>query len=321
MEKVYFLKKYNLKQDDLSTIDISWEQLMEIHDDFITRVADLTTNAQYFVNKLLSSPKVHSVRFRIKDPEHLIEKIIRKCLEDSARVINIGNYIDEIDDLIGLRILHLFKDDWSSIHAFVSDSWDFNEDPIAYVREGDSSDYKKEFTTKGCKVKTHERGYRSVHYVIKSNPSKQEVKAELQVRTLFEEGWSEIDHILSYPYKLNDELITGASGLLNRLSGLSDELGSYSLHLNEQWNDQLSQIQQKDKLIAKLKKQIEGLEIDKTKEDNIFKTIERLNSNVLEIQKPLQRGLRTYNFKILNMGNGINIVAPKPTPEEKLSEE
>ena len=50
---------------------------------------------------------------------------------------------------------------------------------------------------------------------------------EIQGRTLFEEGWSEIDHDIVYPYYKDDEMLKDFSTLLNRLSGMADEMSSY----------------------------------------------------------------------------------------------
>lgn len=50
---------------------------------------------------------------------------------------------------------------------------------------------------------------------------------EIQGRTLFEEGWSEIDHDIVYPYYQDDEMLNDFSKLLNRLSGMADEMSSY----------------------------------------------------------------------------------------------
>lgn len=60
-------------------------------------------------------PDVHSVRYRIKKLERVIEKIIRKRIEDPDRIIDLSNYTKVITDLIGIRALHLFKDNWQSI--------------------------------------------------------------------------------------------------------------------------------------------------------------------------------------------------------------
>ena len=50
---------------------------------------------------------------------------------------------------------------------------------------------------------------------------------EIQGRTLFEEGWSEVDHDIVYKEAQDDEMLKDYSGLLNRLSGLADEMSSY----------------------------------------------------------------------------------------------
>ena len=50
---------------------------------------------------------------------------------------------------------------------------------------------------------------------------------EIQGRTLFEEGWSEIDHDIVYPYFKDDIMLNDFSKLLNRLSGMADEMSSY----------------------------------------------------------------------------------------------
>ena len=60
---------------------------------------------------------VHTIFGRAKNPEHLIEKIIRKVgTEDSAKYSQIdkNNYLNIITDLIGIRILVLAKEDWKN---------------------------------------------------------------------------------------------------------------------------------------------------------------------------------------------------------------
>ncbi|MFR4710097.1 MAG: hypothetical protein ACLUAL_00025 [Blautia wexlerae] len=54
-----------------------------------------------------------------------------------------------------------------------------------------------------------------MHYIIKYHG----VYIEIQVRTLFEEGWGEIDHYMVYPYYQNDALFQQYTGLLNSFNG------------------------------------------------------------------------------------------------------
>ncbi len=62
-----------------------------------------------------------------------------------------------------------------------------------------------------------------MHYIIKYKG----IYLEIQVRTLFEEGWGEIDHAVVYPYYQNDKVLKEYTELLNRLSGLADEMSSF----------------------------------------------------------------------------------------------
>ena len=54
--------------------------------------------------------------------------------------------------------------------------------------------------------------YRSLHYMIKYDG----YYVEIQARTLFEEGWSEVNHDIVYPYFQDDEMLHDFSTLLNR---------------------------------------------------------------------------------------------------------
>src|ERR1019366_541062 len=57
-------------------------------------------------------PHVHSLRFRVKDPDHLEDKLQRKLREYKANgkkfPITKDNLFVKINDLAGLRILHLY---------------------------------------------------------------------------------------------------------------------------------------------------------------------------------------------------------------------
>ena len=81
----------------------------------------LQTVANGFSALLQTLDGVHSTRVRLKDPDHLLEKIVRKRAD--KRDITIRNYRTEITDLIGARALHLFKTDWPEIHWKIVDTW------------------------------------------------------------------------------------------------------------------------------------------------------------------------------------------------------
>ncbi len=193
MKKEDFLTKYRISTDDFTKSGLSWDDLKKIRDHYESVRDSLEQVARDTSERLRKSThNVHSVKFRVKDSEHLIEKIIRKKIKDPSRKIDLDTFQTEITDLVGVRVLHLFKEDWDPIHDYIVANWERNETPIAYYREGDLESHLKAYEEKGCRREKHEYGYRSVHYIIKTAPTKNTHLVEVQVRTLFEEAWSEM---------------------------------------------------------------------------------------------------------------------------------
>ena len=113
--------------------------------------------------------------------------------------------------------------------------WRLVEIPVIYLRTGDDSESDL-YSNKGCRIKLHDAGYRSAHYVIKTRPIKDEIFSEIQVRTIFEEGWSEIDHRIRYPDISDNHLINHFLMIFNRLAGSADEMGAFIFELKEALN-------------------------------------------------------------------------------------
>lgn len=146
-------------------------------------------------------PIIHSVKSRFKDPEHLRDKIIRK--KQKGRVVEKSNLFQEINDLIGVRVLHLYQDQFCSIHEEIlkkvndMGDWSFVEEPKAYTWDPES---KQHYEALEISTEVRDTYYTSVHYIVKPNNNKNSVCCEIQVRTLFEEIWGEIDHTINYPH-------------------------------------------------------------------------------------------------------------------------
>jgi ppGpp synthetase/RelA/SpoT-type nucleotidyltranferase len=225
-----FLQEYRFTTEEFERSGLDWAVLCEIKAHHESRTDELRSAGRYFWERLQAIPCVHSVRIRVKHPDHLIAKLIRKKLDDPTLAFTIDTYEELITDLIALRALHRFKDEWSEIHEFVISNWQRLEPIVAYVREGDEE--TDQFKQAGCDVKKHDHGYRSIHYLLKSQPANCLHRVELQVRTIFEEAWSEIDHVLRYPRQSFDPTLTAYLVTFNRLCGLGDEMGTYAKTLN-----------------------------------------------------------------------------------------
>jgi len=205
----------------------NWEEISAIEKDFKNKAVSYEQDVQAVSNILLKASGVHSVRYRIKDSTHLMEKVVRKRYADKTRLITPDNYEQEITDLAGVRVLHLFKSDWQRVHRFITSTWEMHEKPTAYFREGDSEAILEMYRNQDCEVKQHLAGYRSVHYIIKTSLTRAKRLIEVQVRTLFEEGWSEVDHKLRYPSFSDNPLTNNLLLILNRLAGSADEMSSF----------------------------------------------------------------------------------------------
>lgn len=146
---------------------------------------------------------IHSVKSRFKDESHLKDKIIRK----RAKGVNVNkdNLFKEINDLIGVRVLHLYSDQFRIIHEEVlkkinSRDWKLVENPKAYTWD---PEYRSSYEKLNIETEVRETFYTSVHYVVTPN-NDNPVCCEIQVRTLFEEIWGEIDHTINYPHPTDD---------------------------------------------------------------------------------------------------------------------
>lgn len=249
-----FLKNNRITEEDFRAADISYELLRAIGIRHEEKMEELNKEAEHMAARLQSIKEVHSVRWRVKDPEHLMAKIIRKrkTKPNKYDLINPDNYTQIITDLIGVRVLHLFKNEWLDIHKKILDLWNQNETPVAYTRKGDDEELNVSYVENGCKVDLHPAAYRSIHYIISSNFTKREILCEVQLRTIFEEGWSEIDHRIRYPNFSEDRTISYYLQMFNRLAGSADEMGTFINLLSDT-------LKQQEQIIAEKNKEQEAL--------------------------------------------------------------
>jgi len=271
LHKASFCSKYNILEEDLTKYNISWNILNEIYEDFNQYGTLYQTQADFIASTLRNHKKIHSVKSRVKDSEHLIEKIIRKTASRKEAYggdfqFTTDNYKDQITDLIGVRAIHIFKEDWEDIHNFISNTWKVIE-ITANVREGDDTDRFEELN---IEINSRKTGYRSVHYLIESFPTNQRVIAEIQVRTIFEEGYGEIDHQLRYTRDEIPQVLALNLLLLNRIVGSSDEMASVINLLNRS----LMETEEKEKAIHSKNKEILTLR-EKIEKSNSMDSLEK----------------------------------------------
>ena len=169
--------------------------------------------AEYIVHLIRddpSSPKesLHTIVYRIKDELRLIEKIDEqnKALEAGVPSIMEGNYQARVGDLLGVRIICLRLSDVEKVEAYLKLLSE--ENILSFVK---GPDQKRSFilpVNPGDSIPDDidlgYSGYSSVHYQIElgensdAPPGLKGLLFELQLRTILEEAWSEIDHKYRY---------------------------------------------------------------------------------------------------------------------------
>lgn len=249
-------KELGISSDRIERCGLSESELSEIYYNYtqsIPKLREVRADILSVLNDKLAD-KVHSVRGRIKEPNHLIEKIIRNKVEKPGKYgsLNIDNYNKIITDLIGFRIIILDKREWREVHNILLEVFrnlpdryavedgdivkNFNkyvteqknkktdlensyhaEKPVAYLTSIDDRElYQDEYLN----VDSSKSHYRSIHYIIRY----QDLYFEIQVRTLFEEGWLEFDHRIKYPYDHNNRKKQEFLSILNSIATAADRL-------------------------------------------------------------------------------------------------
>lgn len=157
------------------------EEFKERKEDFLSFEKKLT----FLIEDLISSQNigVHQISSRVKSESSLEGKIISKK----------GKYksLLDITDCLGIRIITYFENQVDEIAKLIDE--EFSIDPENSVDKR--------------KLEIDKFGYKSLHYVISLDESRQNLKeysnymgfkAEIQIRTILQHAWAEIEHDLGY---------------------------------------------------------------------------------------------------------------------------
>jgi putative GTP pyrophosphokinase len=211
-----------------------YAEIVKKYDENIEPFENFSKNLKIFFEGRSLKNVVHTVRYRVKDIDHLLEKIERKNLEDSFKDnaqkkgnISSENIFQRITDIAGVRVLHLHFSQFEQIHNAIMNKvregeYILVENPKAYTWDPESDKYFKQFD---LQTEIKESFYTSIHYVLKPN-STGIATCEVQVRTLLEEVWGEIDHTMNYPKPTMDEHCKEQIRVLARLVGAGSHLAN-----------------------------------------------------------------------------------------------
>lgn len=297
---IRIIDKFGISFNNLESIPLKVDELEKIYNNYVSRMPQLEELKKEILSLLneVIGGRAHSVRGRIKDPDHLIEKIIRNCIEkpDKYAKVSCDDYYKLITDLIGFRIIIIDKREWRNVHYELLDT--FHNDPNKYLKDNaydsviehynqyspedkstekrmsssfhserpqvyiTSEDDRDLYADDFLKVDSSKRHYRSLHYIVRYG----KYYFEIQVRTIFEEGWLEFDHKITYPYDKFNSKKKEYLKVLNNLASAADQL--ISLYNKEDFeNDDIpaqinaeEQSTEKNSVTGDQKKSIESME-------------------------------------------------------------
>ncbi len=158
---------------------------------------------------------IETIKSRLKSPESIIEKLIRKELPQSISSIEENLY-----DVAGVRVICSFLDDIYMLADCL-----LKQDDVRLIEAKDYIHQPKP------------NGYRSLHLIIEVpiflQNEKRMMKVEVQLRTIAMDSWANLEHKLRYKKHLSEEVTQMTEQELNECAVLSAKLDQKMQHIRD----------------------------------------------------------------------------------------
>jgi putative GTP pyrophosphokinase len=170
------------QSDDIGQFLGDYAKVRDLYDAFAKSVA-LKTETEIGMRGL----KINSVTSRAKEVDSLRNKLTREQYSE----LDYSQLQEEITDLAGVRVITFFPKDVDDVAKIVEETFEVD---------------KEHSVDKRMSADPERFGYASVHYVISLDSHKQaresrefkDLKCEIQIRTILQHSWAEIEHDLGY---------------------------------------------------------------------------------------------------------------------------
>ncbi|QHP81439.1 (p)ppGpp synthetase [Pectobacterium odoriferum] len=231
------------------------------------------------------SVEIFSIEGRIKEKESIISKVSRKTYVNPS--------VDDIEDLCGIRIICYYESDLNKIESIIR-----KEFPVI-----SGSD-------KQLEIDVDRFGYSSRHFIVKFNAEwlkyptargLENLKAEIQIRTMLMHTWAAISHKLLY--KQEDDApreIKRNLSMLSALIELADEKFDQIKENKLQYQDKISKNKyvahdneplNSDNLIFLVSKYSPNRETTKENLPKVLNEIKKYDNNIGDFEKRIQECL------------------------------
>jgi putative GTP pyrophosphokinase len=165
------------------------EDILKNYESVVTKFKDFKDKIEILLIDLLKAKSInfHQITSRIKTKESLSKKINRKQGISS---------LEDITDIVGCRIVTYFEDEVDKVANVIEKEFEVDID--------NSIDKRK--------IEYDRFGYLSLHYVVKLNSNRlklteyktfKDIKFEIQIRSILQHSWAEIEHDIGYKGKFS----------------------------------------------------------------------------------------------------------------------
>ncbi len=197
----------------------TWTELMLVYSAAMKQIEAKIEILNEEFQQVHSYNPIEHVKSRLKSTESIVKK-----LKKQGREVSLGNMVEYVNDIAGVRVICSFTSDIYRIADIISKERDI-----------------KVISVKDYLVKPKPSGYKSYHMIVSMpvylTDRVVETKVEIQIRTVAMDFWASLEHKMNYkfegnaPQSLKDELIMCAeivSLLDERMLSLNEEVQNYS---------------------------------------------------------------------------------------------
>lgn len=157
----------------------------------------LTKTIASLVKILLEDSKINyqKIEYRTKGVRSLENKIYQKNIQKKKY-----KKLDDITDLSGIRIIVFFKDDIAKVVNLIENEFKIHQEESVGI-------------DLNVAQKPREFGYQSEHRIISINQNRSKLKeykifhnlkCEIQIRTVLQHAWAEIEHDIGYKSEIKE---------------------------------------------------------------------------------------------------------------------
>ena len=197
----------------------TWTELMLVYSAAMKQIEAKIEILNEEFQQVHSYNPIEHVKSRLKSTESIVKK-----LRKQGREVSLGNMVEYVNDIAGVRVICSFTSDIYRIADIISKQRDI-----------------KVISVKDYLVKPKQSGYKSYHMIVSIpvylTDRVVETKVEIQIRTVAMDFWASLEHKMNYkfdgnaPQSLKDELIMCAeivSLLDERMLSLNEEVQNYN---------------------------------------------------------------------------------------------